>query len=61
MKKAKIPFAIITLAAFALTLFALYNLKGGSGDLGKNAMLGWGAIFIVSALTVVRGIKYLGQ
>jgi hypothetical protein len=32
-----------------------------SDTMSKAASIAWGAVFVASALTVVRGIKYLGQ
>ncbi|MDF3127912.1 hypothetical protein P0Y35_01755 [Kiritimatiellaeota bacterium B1221] len=61
MKKAKISFALITLAALALMLYAGIHLKIEGGDMSKGESIGWGAIFVAASLTVVRGIKYLGQ
>jgi len=61
MKKAKILFALITIAALALMLYAGFFLKINGAELSRPMSIGWGAIFVASALTVVRGIKYLGQ
>ncbi len=61
MKKAKILFSLITLAALALVLYSGIHLKMHSADMSKGVQIAWGAIFVASSLTVVRGIKYLGQ
>ncbi|WFB34706.1 hypothetical protein P3T73_11100 [Kiritimatiellota bacterium B12222] len=61
MNKQKLLFALITLIAFVLTFWSGFYLKLHASELSKPAILGWGAIFVASALTVVRGIRYMGQ
>ncbi|MGA0369628.1 MAG: hypothetical protein ACO3N7_09285 [Kiritimatiellia bacterium] len=61
MKKPKILFALITIAAAALMIYCGLHLKINGAEMSRPVSLAWGAIFVGSALTVVRGIKYLGR
>lgn len=61
MTKTKLKFSIITLVALILVLFSGVYLKMNSDAMSKVQVYGWGAIFVGSCLTVVRGIKYLGN
>ncbi|MDA3875377.1 MAG: hypothetical protein PF795_15630 [Kiritimatiellae bacterium] len=61
MTKTKLKFSIITLAALILVLFSGVNLKMNSDAMSNLQMYAWGAIFVGSCLTVVKGIKYLGN
>lgn len=61
MTKTKLKFSIITLAALILVLFSGVYLKMNSESMSSLQMYGWGAVFVGSCLTVVKGIKYLGN
>lgn len=61
MTKPKILFALITVAALVLVMSSGFYLRMNSDTMSKAASIAWGAVFVASALTVVRGIKYLGQ
>jgi putative copper export protein len=61
MTKTKLKFSIITLAALILVLFSGVNLKMNSDAMSNLQMYAWGANFVGSCLTVVKGIKYLGN
>lgn len=61
MKKHKILFALITFAAFIMVFTVGFYLKTHAEELTRMQSLAWGGIFVVSCLTVVRGIRYLGQ
>jgi hypothetical protein len=61
MTKTKLKFSLITLAAFILAAFSGITLKTNPGTMSTVQMYGWGAVFVASCLTVVRGIKYLGD
>ncbi|MEX2606016.1 MAG: hypothetical protein WD708_01620 [Kiritimatiellia bacterium] len=61
MTKTKLKFSFITLAALFLVLFSGVNLKSNSDSMSNLQMYAWGAIFVGSCLTVVKGIRYLGN
>ncbi len=61
MTKTKRKFLLITVAALALVIYSAVTLKTNPGTMSTAQMYGWGAVLVASCLTVVRGIKYLGD
>lgn len=61
MKKHKVLFSLISFCAFILVFASGFYLKMNADSLSKAQSLAWGGIFVVSALTFARGIRYLGQ
>jgi hypothetical protein len=59
MKNSRPVFALITVCAIALALYAGWFLKTQANQLEKAPLLGWGFILTAAALTAVRGIRYL--
>lgn len=60
-KKYTLLFSLISFCAFILVFASGFYLKTHAETLSKGQSLAWGGIFVVSALTFVRGIRYLGN